>query len=239
MGTKLLSSIEDLVRGREQFGFFADGFEFVTGDLMTSVAADSGASVAASDAAGGVIVITTGGTNNNEAYYKTTKELFKFALDKTAIFEARVQYAEAATDDANVALGFMSAVAADSILDDGGGPAASYSGALFFKVDGGTRWNVESSIAGTQQTAELTSVNSRDKLAKTAGGSSYQTFRIEVHCANLTEAEINFFIDGKFVYQHIVDVTSCTEMQAFVGVKAGGANSEVVNVDYISAYQVR
>lgn len=239
MGTKLLSSLEDLVRGREQFGFFEDFFELASGDLFTDTSADTGATVAASDAAGGVAVLTTGATNNNEAYLLTTKELFKFALDKTAIFEARVQYAEAATDDANVALGFMSAVAADSILDDGGGPAASYSGALFFKVDGGTRWNVESSIGGTQQTTELTAVNSRDKLAKTAGGSSYQTFRIEVRCASLTEAEINFFIDGTFVYQHIVDVTSCTEMMAFVGVKAGGANSEVVNVDYISAYQVR
>lgn len=239
MGTKLLSSIEELVRGREQFGFFEDFLEFVTGDLFTDTSADSGATVVASDAAGGIVVLTTGATDNNEAYLLTTKELFKFALDKTAIFEARIQYAEANTDDANVALGFMSAVAANSILDNGGGPAASYSGAVFFKVDGGTRWNVESSIAGTQQTTELTSALSRDKLAKTAGGSSYQTFRIEVRCANLTEAEISYFIDGVFVYQHIVDVTSCTEMMAFVGVKAGDTNSEVVNVDYVSAYQVR
>ena len=39
--------------------------------------------------------------------------------------------------------------------------------------------------------------------------------------------------------KHSLTYTSATEMMAFVGVKAGGANSEVVNVDYVAAYQDR
>lgn len=236
---KLLTLPDDFLLGRRIFGFFDDFFHFVTADLWTSLAADSGASVAVGDAAGGIVVLTTGGTNNNEAYLKNTKEIFKFAEDKPILFEARIQYAEANTDDANVCLGLMDAVGADSILDDGGGPKASYSGAVFFKVDGGTRWNVESSLAGTQTTTELSATNSLDKLAKTAGGSSYQTFRIEVLPINSTEAEVSFYIDGVLVAKHSLTYTSATEMMAFVGVKAGGANSEVVSVDYAAGYQLR
>lgn len=239
MGQKLVSLPDEFYLGRRSFGFFDDFFEFVSGDLWTDTSPDTGATVAVSDAAGGVLVLTTGGTDNNEAYCLTTKELFKFAADKPLVFETRLQYAEANTDDANVCCGFMDAVGADSILDNGAGPKASYSGAVFFKVDGGTRWNVETSLGGTQTTTELTAANSLDKTAKTAGGASYQTLRIEVLPVSTTVAEVSFFVDGVHVAKHNLTYTSGTEMNAFVGVKAGGSNSEVVNVDYNAAYQVR
>lgn len=239
MGTKLLTLPNTLLDGRRQFGFFEDFHEFVSGDLFTDTSADSGATIAASDAAGGVVVLTTGGTDNNEAYLLTTKELFLFAADKPLIGEARIKYAEANTDDANVCVGFMNAVAADALVDDGAGPKASYSGAVFYKVDGGTRWQVQSSLATTRTTTDLTAANSYDKVAKTAGGSAYQTLRIEVITTSSTEAEVSFYIDGVLVAKHALTYTSATEMMFFVGVKAGGANSEVVYVDYASAYQLR
>lgn len=239
MGQKLVSLPDEFYLGRRNFGFFDDFLEFVTGDLWTDTSGDTGATIAVGDAAGGINVLTTGGTDNNEAYLLTTKEVFKFAQDKPIVYEARLQYAEANTDDANVCFGLMNAVGADSIVDDGGGPKSSYSGAVFFKVDGGTRWQAESSLAGTQTTTDLSAANSLDKFAKTAGGASYQTFRIEVLPVSSTVAEVSFFIDGVHVAKHNLTYTSATEMNAFVGVKAGGANSEVVNVDYVAAYQVR
>ena len=125
MGVSLLQDLGELAMKRKQFGFFEDFETFVTGDLFTDTSADSGATIAVGDAAGGVNVLTTGATDNNEAYLLTTKELFKFAANKPLLFEARIQYAEANTDDANVCLGFMDAVGANSILDDGAGPKAS------------------------------------------------------------------------------------------------------------------
>lgn len=242
MGVKLLDlpEVAGLLKGRRVFGFHEDFLDFVSGDLFTDTSADSGASWANTDAAGGVVTAATGATDNNEAYLLTTKELFLFAENKPAVFESRSKFTEANTDDANVALGFMSAVAANSILDDGGGPAASYSGALFFKVDGGTNWWVEVSIAGTQTTVELTAVNSLDKTAHTSGGGSYQIHRIEVIPVSSTKADVRFFIDDVLVYV-VKDwtYTSVTEMNAFYGVKAGGANSETPAVDYIDAWQAR
>lgn len=239
MGQKLVSLPDEFYLGRRNFGFFDDFNDFVSGDLFTDTSADTGAAVANVDAAGGRVTLTTGATDNNECYLHTTKELFLFAQDKPIVFETRLQYTEANTDDANVCAGLMDAVGANSILDNGAGPKASYSGAVFFKVDGGTRWQVETSLAGTQTTTELTAVNSLDKTAKTAGGASFQTLRIEVIPVSSTVAEVSFYIDGVHVAKHNVTYTSATEMNAFVGVKAGDTNSEVVTVDYLAAYQVR
>jgi hypothetical protein len=195
--------------------------------------------VAITDATGGVVTLTTGGTDNNECYLHTTKELFKFAAGKPVFFEARLQYSEANTDDANLCVGFLDAAGANALVDDGAGPKASYSGALFFKVDGGTRWNVETSVGGTQNTLELTAAGSLDRNAHSAGGSAYQVLRIEVNPLSSTQAEASFFIDGTHVAKLLFTFTGATEMQAIVGVKAGGGNSEVVSVDYLSAWQLR
>lgn len=235
----LLTLPPDFYAKKRNFGFFDDFEHFVTGDLFTDTSADTGAAVAMTDAVGGRVTLTTGATDNNECYLLTTKELFKFADGKPIKCGARIQYAEANTDDANLFVGLMDAIAADSLLDDGGGPKASYSGALFFKVDGGTRWNVETSLAGAQNTTELTAVNSLDKVAKTAGGSSFQWLEIEVTPISSTQAEAAFYIDGTLVYKQTFTYTSATEMMFGVGVKAGGANSEVVTVDAAYAYQLR
>lgn len=246
MGVSLLDAPVELQVGRKQFGFFEDFNEFVSGDLFTDTSADAGAAVANVDAAGGAVTLTTGATDNNECYLLTTKELFLFAANKPILFEARLKYTEANTDDANVAMGLMNAVGANSIIDDGAGLVASYSGACFFKIDGGTNWKVETSLAATRTgTIELTAVNSLDKVAKTAGGGSYMGFRIEIVPISSTQAEASFYIDsdddGDFtlVQKITFTYTSATEMMAFVGVKAGGANSEVVTVDYVACYQKR
>ena len=234
-----MTKLVDLVglENRRTFGFLDDFcVEIVTGDLWTTVLTDTG-TAAVGDAAGGIAsLVPSDGTvaDNDEAYLKTTNELFKFAADKPAIFEVRAQYTEANTDDANVAFGFMDAVAANAILDNGAGPAASYSGAVFFKVDGGTTWNCETSIAGAQTTTALTAAQ-----GGTAGGASYKTFRITFDPYSSTAAKVNFFIDGVLMASHDFTYTSATEMCAFAGVKNGGTNLETLNVDYIAAYELR
>jgi hypothetical protein len=236
---KLLELPDELHLARLSYGFLDDFTHLVTGDLWTDTSGDSGASAAVADGVKGVVALVTGATDNNEAYLHQTAETFKFADDKPLIFEALVQFAEANTDDANVMVGLKDAWAADSILDDGAGPAASYSGAVFFKVDGGTRWNVEYSNGATQETAELTAANSLDGIAKTAGGAAYQRLRIEFQ-PHGTVGDVKFFIDDQHVYTFAnVSYSSATDMEAGFGVKAGGANSETLNVDYAYARQKR
>lgn len=222
---------------------YSDFTEFVTGDLYTSLVADGGTSAAVGDTAAGIIVLTTGATDNNEVVVRTTKEVFKIVANKCIEGLFRFQYSEANTDDANVMCGFMDAMVADAMVNNGAGPKTSYSGAVVYKVDGGTKWVCQSSIGSTQTSTTSTT---------TAGGSSYCTVRICINPTNSTDADVTFEIDtaggsnftplvdsNNIPIRHTVTYSSATEMMAGVYVKAGDTNSEVVNVDYIDPAQVR
>lgn len=237
---RLMQFSERFKSARKQLEVFSDFEEYVSGDLFTLVATNSGTATN-TDGAGGLLSLTPSDgsvTDNDEIYLRTTKEMFLFANDKPIYFEVRIQYTEGATDDLNVCVGLMNAVAADSILDDGGGPKASYSGAVVFKVDGGTVWNCESSLAGTQTTTASTT---------TAGGSAYQTIGIHFQPTTSTTGEVTFTIDGApfldsngDVIKHTITYTSATEMHAFVGMKNGADTTvETLVLDYLYAAQVR
>lgn len=207
---------------------------FISPHVWTTVATDSGTATVG-DAAGGVLTLApSDGTvaDNDEIYVKTTNELFLFGADDPLRFEAKVKWAEANTDDANVMVGFASAVAANTIQDNGAGPPADYSGAVLYKVDGGTTWNFETSI-GTSQTTTATQ--------HTAGGSAWQVVRIEVREQGGVMEAVPF-IDGQQMLdtngrpiKHTFSPTSATEMNAFIAAKNGGSNNESVQFDYVSA----
>ena len=227
--TKLLE-LPDPLKLRRQFGIFDDFDTYVTTERWTTTADAGGTAALDADGVGGVLALATDGDDNDETYSELTVEMFKFADDKPLMLESRVKFSEASTDAANILVGLMDAPGADSLVDNGAGPKASYSGAAFFKVDGETVWNCESSIGATQVTTATTT---------TAGGSSYQTLRIEFQPTTSTEGEVRFFIDDNLVAKHAITFSSATEMSLVLGAKAGSANAETLNVDYIGCTQLR
>lgn len=245
---KLLLPMDRLHLAPHQFEVFSDFEHLVTGDVWTSLAADIGASVATVDGVGGQLALTTGATDNNEAYVSTTREIFLFENNRPAAWQVRVKWAEAATDDLNFAFGVMNAVAADGLVDNAGGLKADFSGAAFYKVDGGTRLQAISSVATARTTTDLD---------LTGGGGQWLTLRIEFQPISATLGYITFLADpngGQNLQQvlpydranllvprvqHSIVLGSATEMQLFVGAKAGGAASEVVTVDYLYGCQAR
>lgn len=221
-------------------GFSDDFTESSITSRWNTLAADSGATVATSASiANGAVVLTTGGTDNNEAHIYSNA-IGSLASGKNMLALARLQYSEAATDDANVLFAlFSGAGTANMLIDDGGGPVASFTGAGFYKVDGGTRWQFRSSVTTTPTTTDL---------EYTAGGSGYVTLGIELIPFSSTEFWAIPWIDtagGNNLIQcraygasprtpsvkHRVTYSGTTALRYFVGVKAGGANSEVVNLD--------
>jgi hypothetical protein len=211
--------------------------------VMVDTVTDSG-TVASGDAVGGIMVLTpSDGTvaDNDEAYLATPNEVFKFAAGKPMHAVCRLQFTEANTDDANVAFGFQNAVGANSIVDNGAGVKTSGSGAMIYKVDGGTKWKCVTAMNGTITDADDTSTT-------VAGGSSYQVLEIDVVDSNVNSGYITvtFKVDGRYlvksdgsVIKHHVAIASATEMQLWVGVKNGDTNLETLNVDYIAASQLR
>ena len=236
---------------RDCFSIFDDFFHYVTADDFTTVAGDSG-TVAASDAAGGVLVITASDAtegDNDQTYAKGTQEVFKFATDKPLFFAAKIKPWANTIASINPIVGLKDAVAADSMQDNGDGPAASYSGCIFMGVDGTNYWQCESSISTTQ-----TTVNT----GKAIGNNAYDILVIETIPISSTETEVHFFfgneetggdvslvevgketVNERLVAQTITH-TDATEMQICLGVKDGAANNGAkLYVDWVYAAQKR
>lgn len=209
------------------FGIFDDFFFFTEGDLWTTTEdADKSGTDAVMDEAGGVYQNYCDGDDNDESYCISEGESFKFTSGKKMWFEARLRVDEANTDDANVMVGVSDSAGADMIKDTGGGPADSYDGAVFFKVDGGDKWQFETSNAATQVTNATLGDYTDDTFAKVGfyfdGGTT-----------------ITPYFNGTAGTAHTISLTGLEEMHLFFGVKTGSTNEEAVEIDYIKCIQER
>jgi len=227
---------------RDYFGVFDDFAHYVTADDFTTVATDSG-TIADGDYTGGAVAIAASDAtevDNDETYLKGTQEIYKFAADKPLVFEARVKPVANTIGNANFIVGIKDAVAANTLVDDGAGPASSYGGAVFFAIDGDTTWWCESSIAGTQTTVDS---------GVTVTNNTYTTLRIEYRPISSTVGEVHYFIDGvekgketsgeNFKAQ-TVTFASATDMQICLGTKDGANNNgATLYVDYVGCWQKR
>lgn len=221
---------------------------YSSGEKWTTVVSDVG-TVSVGDEQGGVLsIIASDGTvaDNDESYVRTTNEIFKFDASKPFMAEAIVQFSESNVDDANVAFGFANAVAANTILDNGGGLKVNDSSAVIYKVDGSNLWRCESSNGADSTTQTI----SESETA--AGGSAYQRLRIEVRPGKgNSDVDITFFVDNMHLrtsgiaapserlITHInLPTASATEMSLFIGVKNGSANNETVKVKMVRHSQL-
>jgi hypothetical protein len=194
------------------------------------LATDAGGTQALLDEVGGVLSIGSDGDDNDASVLHSVTECFKVVAGKPIWFEARVRCTEAATDDANLIVGLSDLVTVDAILDTGAGPAASYDGVVFYKVDGGTVWGFETSNAGTQAT--------------TANAGAFVTatwYRLGFHIDpnDGTTAIVTPYIDGVAGTPLNLTIAGMEEMHVLIGVKSGGGNEEAIVVDYVKVVQLR
>lgn len=223
---------DQALRSSYQFDH-CDHFIFLDTALWTVTASDLGGA-AVGDAAGGILVVSCsdGTPADNDETYVATKEIFKIGAGKAMHGRVALQFTEAATNAANVLVGFMDAMIANSLQDNGLGPKASFSGAAFYKVDGGRNWWVVYSDGATQEKVELTAAASLSRSAQQSGGAAYQTLEVVITPKNTTQCDVEFLIDGRCVYK-MLDKTfaNATEMSFGFGAKAGTAAAQTINVD--------
>jgi len=225
---------------------FIDDFdgEFVAEDW--AAVGDATAAPVAGDAANGTLVITAAAAtpaDNNEEYIHRPNENLLFASTREIIALFRLQYAEAATNAANIIVGMMDAVGANALQDNGAGPKASYSGMVLYKVDGGTNWIFETSIGSSQTTTTS---------EKTAGGSGFVTIGLIARGLSSTKVECIPLLDdsGGFnmkqlrdangnLIKHTLDPSSATEMELMAGLKMGSSTAETLTLDLAACGQSR
>jgi len=226
---------------RDQYGFFDDFLWYISPHLWTALAADAGVTAPAilTTLPGGWITMGDGVTAQNEVDIYNTNTAFLVANNRPLLGEARIQYAEAATNQANVCFGFAdSANFSDILLDAGGGPRTSGNQLLIYKVAGGTVWRAQA----RNGTAFSDSISST-----TAGGTNPQTLRIEVKDMSTTQATVYYTVDGVplrdaqsgMVINHQLNISGSALMRLGLYLKGGSVTAETLTADYLCGYQVR
>lgn len=203
--------------------YFNDFFEFDDVAKFDDAVTDGG-TIDSTDAHGGVLSIATVNTDNAESYVSSKFEVFKFQTNKKLYFETKIKLTEAATNTANWIVGLSDTVAADSLLDNGGGPMASYDGVVFFKVDGTMKIQFETSNAGTQ----VTDAN----VANFVSATDYTLGFLYDYNDGVT-AKVTPFVNGVAGTARDLVISGLEEMHILLGAKTGSAHAAALLVDYV------
>lgn len=210
-----------------------DFFSWTDGDLWLADANDAGA-VAETDAHGGVITLSASdgsAADNDETYLISSNEVYKPAVGEfngevLAVLEARVKLTEAATDDANIAVGLLShgADVANTIADNGGITDAD-TFIMIHKDDGGTVWQASLRDAAKSTDTDIGAFTTN----------TWHKVKFVIHDADISdgELEVQFFVDGVLGGSDVFILSNAAEMRLLLGVKNGGAAAEVLSVDKI------
>ncbi len=227
------------LKEKSVYGFFDDFFWYVITHNWTSLIADATTTMNIDAGyAGGRVLLYTDTTNENEVAIATAQKNFKDLADKPLMCEGLIQFAEPATNTANVCFGFSSVMStANMLVDAGAGPVTTYDGHIIYKVDGETVWRCGSSRGTTQYTTTSTT---------TAGGTSPQYLRIETQPEDATTCTTRYYVNDVQLRDtngqpivHTQLLASAAAMQVGLYAKTGSANALSVYADYISAYQGR
>lgn len=215
-----------------------DFINYTTATDGVSTVAASGTAVAGSTRSG-VVVLTTGGTQNQSAGVATTNNLYLFAAGKPIYGRSLFQYTEAATNAAGVFVGFVSSPTAAILTDTTGAVRTTGSLACVYKLTGTTVWTCH-----TRNGTTFTDTPS----TKTAGGTLAQLIECILSDWDGVSMMATYRVDNEFlrdannnVIRHQVPIASATIM-SYVGAfvkNPAGATSEVGNLDYMYAHQLR
>lgn len=218
------TGLDDMSRGIPPVEYFCDFQETIDATNEFALAKDGSGAAATGDNLDGYVSIASDATNNDASTLSSIAEWFKFQTDKKLFFEARVKLTEAATDDANIFVGLSDTVTVDIMQDDGAGPAASFDGAGFYKLDGNLYWEFIASNAAVQD-------EDSDMVAFTSGTWYRLGFAYDFNDG--VTGKITPYING--TAYDVVDITisGLAEMHLCLSVKAGGANAETLIVDYV------
>ena len=219
-----------LITSTPFLGTTASGFTFT---------AASGTIAALAEAGGGMSLLTQA-ADNAIASWTTQAACLVLAAEKPIHYATLIRTAEVGANVSNLLFGLHSGAVASALGNDGAGPPASYSGFSFFKVDGGTHWNIEASVAGAQTTVQLTADNSFTGAAVLSLQTVDQFLEIDVYPKTAVLCDVTFKINGILVYKLTDFVyTSIAAMAAVGAVKAGSADAETLKTRFCTIGQVR
>lgn len=217
--------------------FLNDQADTVFVDTIT----DSGTALVGDEVNGVMTLTPSDGTvaDNDEVYIASANELFLYGTNREIYGRCKLKFTETTATVYNAGFGFMNAVGANTLVDDGGGPKVSGSTLAIYKVDGGAVWKCASACNGTSTVS-----------TSTAGAVTATDYVLEIWAKDWdgVSMQVSFAVNGSVLkdsttglpIRHTVAIASATEMQVWAGAKLGAAtNNDTTKVDYILAHQTR
>ncbi len=212
--------------------FFHEFFEHTDGDAFTKSVYPAGAPAGTTGiiaGIGGWYKTYCDGDDNDEAYEVSTGESWLFAEGKPLWFECEIKLTEADTDKAGWIIGLMDAAGENALLDNGGGVATTYDGAVFFKLDEDLTTYFESSNDTTQST--VSTMGTFVSATAVRLGFYYD--------GAATTGVITPYINGVAGTATNITNSGLAEMELFFGIKAGSGAEEALEVNWIKVVQLR
>ncbi len=211
--------------------FFDDFFSYdSTATVGRWVEQSDGGTIANAAGTDGHLSIATDTSDNDESYVSSVVDQFFFTAAKNVHFECKLQLTEANTNDANIIAGLSSVYGANTLVDNGAGPATTFDGAVFYKVDGTMEWETVTSNAAAQTiTASVA----------TYASATWYKLEIDYDYNDGVTASVKYYVDGVLVNTDALTIAGLAAMSALLGVKAGDTNAETLIVDYVQVITTR
>lgn len=187
------------------------------------------------DKAGGIYNIVTAAALDDYHGIRTTAKPWLFVAAKELWFEASFTVNEAATNASSWFVGLSDTFTTGGLQTGSSGPLASFSGAGWFKVQGGMAAKFITSNSTTQSiSGSLATVVTNQKV------------RVGFYFDSAaTTSNLFPFIDIGDGNGYIscaaqtITLASLNQMALFATIKAGGANAETMQLDWIKVLQIR
>jgi hypothetical protein len=237
MGSKILHSLEDRF-SRDEYVVFDDFLSYNDADLWTVANTGVGTTLGHEGSVGrSTLKFLTTTSTNDYATLATTNELFEFLANKAIVCEGRIIFTDGTDNTGMIAVGFANAIAGATMADTTGAITAN-DACLIYKLPSTTVWAFHTEVNGAA-TATVSDT--------TAGGSAFQTLRIEIVPRSATTLEARPYVDGVQlktaagvpIKHDITPLTTTTEMDFGMIHKTMHTDDFTSYCDYLYAAQVR
>lgn len=234
MGTKILQPPTRYF-SRDEYVIFDDFTSYTDAQLWTKAVVGTGTVTQEVDAGRSTMKLFCTAAND-AAVLPTTNEGFKFIANMAMAAETRIIFTDVNTDDGHVGFGFANALAATTMADTTGAITAT-DACMIYKLPDTTVWAFHTEI----NTAAVATVSDT-----TAGGSSFQTLRIDIVPRSATVFEARPYVDGVQLkttagvpIKHDITLGTATDLDFGIMTKSNHANDFNLYCDYLYAAQVR
>jgi hypothetical protein len=198
----------------------------------------TGGTLALAAQACGVLNVPTAASASDYLVLSTQKAVFKLAAGLPIAVEGYLNLTEAATNAASWFFGLTSSITAGWITV-AGAPAASYSGAMFWKATGGLALAFQTSNATTRSTiaTNVTVVSGQSYiLGLVLDPNDGVTANVTYYISTVIAGVRSLLATGT----QTLTLASLANMYLAFGVMCGsGGAAETLSVDYVQVYQAR